>query len=145
MIYISKNVKETNTIASEFALKLKPRETVLLFGELGAGKTTFVQAIAKALGIKDRILSPTFILHRSYQVQKLDIKYLNHIDLYRIEDPQEIQMLGIAEFLEEPRSITLIEWAQRLKKFKLKNGYKIYFKYLEDDKREITIIKQGEI
>ena len=139
MKYISKNVKETNSIASMFAMGLRPGETVLLYGDLGAGKTTFVQQIAKTLGIKERILSPTFILQRSYQVNKSNINNLNHIDLYRIEDPQEIKMLGLSEVLDEKGSVALIEWADRLKNFKLKKGSMINFKYLEDNNREINI------
>jgi tRNA threonylcarbamoyladenosine biosynthesis protein TsaE len=141
MILISNSSKETSEFGFKFAKKLKSGDTVLLFGELGSGKTTFVGAVAKGLGIKERILSPTFILHRSHEIQNSQIRNLNHIDLYRIKDPQEIEMLGLAEILDEDKSITFIEWADRLKNFKQRKGYKIFFKYLSDSKREIRIEK----
>jgi tRNA threonylcarbamoyladenosine biosynthesis protein TsaE len=111
----------------------------LLIGELGAGKTTFVQGIAKGLKIKDRILSPTFVLVRNHAVDFNNIKNLNHVDLYRIEKPQDLESLGIEEFVSGKDSVTIIEWADRLLSFRPEKGYKINFNYLGNDQREILI------
>lgn len=138
---ITKNFQETSQLGFEFARKLKPGDLILLYGDLGAGKTTFVQGLASGLGIKDRILSPTFVLQRSHAVSFQGIEKLNHIDLYRIEKPSEIDSIGLSEIIQEVGSVTLIEWADRLVNFKCNNGYKIWFKYLSEEDREIRIEK----
>ena len=138
---ITKNNTETKKFGIEFSKKLKPGDTLLLFGDLGSGKTTFTQGLAKGLGIKDRILSPTFVLQRIHDIPDSKIKYFNHIDLYRIEKPLEIKSLGLSEVFEDKETISVIEWAERLKDFSLKKGYKLYFKYLDTDAREIKIEK----
>mgnify|MGYP001610878948 FL=1 len=131
---------ETIKLGEEFAKRLKSLDIVLLYGELGSGKTTFVQGLAKGLKISDRILSPTFVLHRSHRIPKRGIKTLNHIDLYRIETHTEIESLGLEEIVRQDSSIAVIEWADRLPDFKQGQGYKIWFKYLGKDKREIVIV-----
>ncbi len=138
---ITNNSLETQRLGSKFARKLKAGDIVLLFGNLGAGKTTFVQGLAKGMCIKDRILSPTFVIHRSHGVSFGNIKYLNHVDLYRIENQTEIENLGLPEIVGEESSVTVIEWADRLSDFKPQTGYKIWFKYLDENKREITVSK----
>lgn len=137
----TKNSKETKDFGREFAGKLKPGETLLLYGDLGAGKTTFTQGLAQGLGIKDRILSPTFVLQRIHEIPGKKKSVLNHIDLYRIDTPTQIEGLGLSEVMEDKNSITVIEWADRLKNYSPKKGYKLFFKYLGEDKREIIIEK----
>lgn len=139
MKIISKNSDETKKLGSDFARKIKGGDVLLLFGDLGAGKTTFVQGFAKGMGIKDRILSPTFVLQRIHEIQKDELKTLNHIDLYRIENPTDIENLGLLELFDDPTAVTIIEWAERLKNLDFKKGYQLYFKYLSDEEREIEI------
>ncbi len=110
-------------------------------GDLGAGKTTFVQGIAKGLKIKDKILSPTFVLVRSHAIESEKFDTLNHIDLYRIDESSELDKLGISEFISTDASVTIIEWAEKLINFIPKKGYRIKFVYLGDSKREIEIEK----
>ncbi len=141
MKIITKNSEETKKLGEEFALRLHPGDVVLLYGDLGAGKTTFVQALAMGLGIHDRILSPTFVLERSYAVANSKIKNLNHIDLYRIENKGKLENLGLSEVMTESESVSVIEWADRLDNFELKKGYKVYISYLGDNEREINIEK----
>lgn len=138
---ITKNSSETQSLGLRFANEVKPGDVVLLYGNLGAGKTTFVQGLAKGLGVKDRVLSPTFVLQTSHAILFGDIKNLNHIDLYRIENQTEIENLGLSEVIEEENSVTLIEWADRLLNFKPQKGYKVWFEYLDENKREISIEK----
>ena len=139
--YLTNSSLETKNLGSNFAKQLKSGDAVLLYGDLGAGKTTFVQGLARGLNITDRILSPTFVLLRTHSVPDNDIKILNHIDLYRIEGKEALDSLGLIETIKESGSITIIEWADRLLDFKHKQGYRIWFKYLGKDKREITIEK----
>jgi len=138
---ITNNSDETKKLGLDFAGKLRAGDALLLYGDLGAGKTTFTQGLAEGLGIKDRILSPTFVLQRIHEINEGKIKKMNHIDLYRIEKPVEIGSLGLTETFEEKQSVAVVEWADRLKDFKPKRGYRIYFKYLTDVKREIEVEK----
>lgn len=104
---ISNSEEDTLKAGEEFAKKLKPGDIVLLYGNLGFGKTTFVKGVGKGLGIKKRIISPTFTVIRAH-----DNTY--HIDLYRIESKNELFTLGIKDVLDDRESIKLIEWPEKL-------------------------------
>ncbi|MBQ8178798.1 MAG: tRNA (adenosine(37)-N6)-threonylcarbamoyltransferase complex ATPase subunit type 1 TsaE [Clostridia bacterium] len=97
---------ETYALAERIASKLSGGEAILLSGTLGAGKTTFTKGLAKALGVTKTVVSPTFTIIKEYQGSTLT---LYHIDMYRIEDEDEIYELGIEE-LYQPDSVTVIEW-----------------------------------
>lgn len=105
--YISKNDKETQQIAREFSKKLTPGDVVLLYGDLGFGKTTFTKGIAEGLGIQARIISPTFTIVRNHGV-------LQHVDLYRIESSQQLIELGFEEIIADQNTITVVEWPERV-------------------------------
>lgn len=139
--FLTKNSSQTLKLGEDFSKELRGGDIVLLTGDLGAGKTTFVQGLAKGLGIKEKVLSPTFVLVRNHDVEHENIKTLNHIDLYRIEKPQEIENLGIGEFFSSEDSVTVIEWAEKLLNFTPKKCYKISLVYMGDEQREIIIEK----
>lgn len=93
---------------------------VALQGELGAGKTTFVKAVARTLGIKHTVTSPTFILLRVYKIPKKHplstrFTHLTHIDAYRLKGASELGHLGWRELVKDPKNIIFIEWAERVK------------------------------
>lgn len=89
--------------------------TVLaLHGDLGAGKTTFVQAIARVLGITETVTSPTFVVMKQYETAQSDFTMLVHIDAYRIETVDEMRPLGFAQLLALPQTLICIEWAERI-------------------------------
>lgn len=108
--YISNSESETGKIAAKLAKEARGN-IYALTGELGAGKTIFVQGFAKGLGIKEKIISPTFVLMRQHQIPGTK-KVFYHIDLYRLED---ISGLGLDEILSDRNNIVLIEWAEKLK------------------------------
>jgi tRNA threonylcarbamoyladenosine biosynthesis protein TsaE len=139
--FITKNSNQTLELGKKFAGQLKPGDALLLTGNLGAGKTTFVQGVAKGLGITDRILSPTFVLQRLHHVKAGEVKMLNHIDLYRLQGKQAIDTLGLAETINEKDNLTIIEWADRLSNFTPRQGYNLKFEYLGENKRQINIEK----
>lgn len=109
--YLSNSDKETKQIAAKLAKKGIAR-VFALSGELGAGKTIFVQGFAKGLGIKEKIISPTFVLIHQHKIPNT-AKILYHIDLYRLD---QIDHLGLNEIWSDPNNIVLIEWAEKLKK-----------------------------
>ena len=116
-----------------------------LTGELGSGKTTFVQGLAEGLGIKQRIISPTFILVRKYEIPISNIQYqisnFYHIDLYRLEEnvETEVRNLGLEEIWQNPENIVVIEWAEKIKSMIPKKAKWIKFENLGEDERRIKV------
>ena len=108
-----------------------------LYGELGSGKTTFTQGFAKALGLSERILSPTFLVIRSYDLASE--KRLHHIDLYRMQSSHDIESVGIAELFSQPNAIILIEWPEKILDHIPKERWDITFNAEDETSRTITI------
>jgi len=135
---ISKSKIQTQKIAKELARQcpkqgLGQRAVVIgLSGELGSGKTTFVQGFTKSLGIKKRIISPTFVLMKRY-------KNLYHIDCYRIDSYKEILDLGWKDMLTNKENIILVEWAEKIKKIFPKSYVWIKFTHKSLNQRGIDI------
>jgi len=108
---------ETRLFAKNFAKTLKGGEVILLTGELGAGKTVFVQAVCDGLGIKQKVTSPTFILMNLYRVSKhKTIKRICHLDVYRLDDPKEFIDSGLDEYLYQKDTVCFIEWGEKIEK-----------------------------
>jgi tRNA threonylcarbamoyladenosine biosynthesis protein TsaE len=137
MEVITKSAQETAKLGEKLANNLEEGAVVCLYGELGSGKTVFVQGLAKGLGIKERILSPTFVMIRQYG-------NFYHIDLYRIENEKDIESLGLEEIWSDPKNIVAIEWAEKIKKILPKKRVDIYFEYVEEDRRKIRIETKNE-
>lgn len=140
MKYHTKSSLETLKLAEKLALKLVKKMGVVLFlfGNLGSGKTTFVQGLAHGLGIKEKIISPTFILIRPHPIPH-SIKTFYHVDLYRLDDPDHVKQLGLEEILHNPNNITAVEWAEKLGHNLPKNTIPIYFQSLSENDRIIEI------
>jgi tRNA threonylcarbamoyladenosine biosynthesis protein TsaE len=99
-------------LASTVALVLGPGDVVVLSGEVGAGKTTFVRAAVRSLGVEDRVTSPTYQLARGYEGLKDGRRLrVNHLDLYRLEGIEDRDVLELDDYLE-PEAVTFIEWAE---------------------------------
>lgn len=128
--YNSESAENTRKVGEDFAKNLKGGDTILLFGNLGGGKTTFVQGLARGLGIKKRIISPTFILMRTHKTKKNGAKCFYHLDLYRIKSNKDIEGLGLEEIIQNKENIVAIEWPEKLKdslQAVLGNIYSVYF------------------
>lgn len=127
--------RQTRRIASLLAKKIAASvspcaRVVALKGNLGAGKTTFVQGFAKALGITDAVQSPTFVLMKIYSLKKkTHIAHLVHIDAYRIESLSEMKHIGLSRLLQDKDAIVLIEWADKIKKMIPKDAMWITFEH----------------
>ncbi len=131
------NFYQTQNLAKKMAQRPKGNVYALV-GELGSGKTTFAQGFAQGLGIKDKILSPTFILIRQHPIPKSS-KTLYHLDLYRMDNTEQIKQLGIEEIISDPDNIVLIEWAEKAKKFLPQNITWIFLKSIGQYIRELKI------
>ena len=111
---------------------------VTLSGELGAGKTTFAQGIAKALGVEETVTSPTFVIEKIYQLEKQKFSRLVHIDAYRLNGAHELQMLGWDELLRDPQNLIVLEWPENVAELIPENAIRVRFE-IEGDGRIITI------
>jgi tRNA threonylcarbamoyladenosine biosynthesis protein TsaE len=111
-----KNATETRALGKKIAARLRPGMVVSLEGPLGAGKTTLLQGIAQGLGIRQTMTSPTFILFRVLPVKGRSIKWLVHGDAYRIKRPAEMIEAGLHDYLNDPETVTIIEWGDQIKK-----------------------------
>lgn len=103
--------------ATRFVANLAPRATatvIALSGELGAGKTTFTQGIAVALGIHEAVTSPTFVIEKVYELENQPFKRLMHIDAYRLKDAHELEVLGWKEVILDPSNLVIVEWPERV-------------------------------
>jgi len=158
-IVITKSAVGTRVLAKEIAGKLIKQRlkdealVVVLQGDLGSGKTTFIQGLAEGLGAEGRITSPTFVIMKkseirnpksetnsNFQNSKFKIfKNFYHFDCYRIDKPKEILELGWQEIIADPKNIVAIEWPERIKKFLPKETIRLNFKFLNKNQREIKI------
>lgn len=159
MEIITKNAIETKNLGNQTALDLLKERSknlessikqgkgiiIALSGDLGSGKTTFIQGFAEGLGITSRLVSPTFILMRQYPI---DSGKLYHLDVYRFEkDPQkEAKDLGLLEIISDPKNIVVIEWAEKIRDILPKDTEWISFEYVDENTRKISSeLKNSEL
>mgnify|MGYP001049134894 CR=1 FL=1 len=146
-IYQSQNPSQTKKIGEKLGreiLKEKPIKIGKIFalkGELGGGKTTFLKGMAKGLGIKEKVLSPTFLIVRRFEIKNKKSKFKNfyHIDFYRLKKAEEILKLNFKKIISNPGNIVAIEWADRFKKIIPAQASWITFRIKGENKREILI------
>lgn len=139
MEILSISAEETQKLAGTVAEKLKPGDVILLYGDLGSGKTTFARYLVSALGIPSRVQSPTFVLMRKYSGGLGEIKNVNHLDLYRITDPSEVSELGLQEIFSEKDSITLVEWPELVLTYLPEKHVSIRFETIDENTRSINV------
>lgn len=137
MEYISNSYEDTQIIAEDFSKGLKSGDVICMYGDLGAGKTAFVQGLAKGLGIQEPITSPTFTIVNEYSGRLM----LYHFDVYRIADSDEMFEIGYDEYIDGD-GVCVIEWPQLISDILPKQRYEITISkdYNEsDDCRKIKI------
>lgn len=137
MQYQTFSEKETKKLGAKLAREIKSG-VIALTGQLGTGKTTFVQGFAEGLRIKEKIISPTFILIRQHKIPKSNNVFF-HVDLYRLEDEKNLRQLGIEDLWADTNNIVLIEWAEKAKRLLPKETTWIKFEQINENKRRITI------
>lgn len=150
MRIITKNLEETNKAANEFLASLNALlkngqipsgATVIgLHGDLGSGKTSFVQGVAKAFGIKDGVISPTFVLQKRYPLKDhFHFKNMIHIDAYRLEKADEILPLGWNDITSDKKNIIFLEWPEKIGKYMPKDHKKIIFEFIDPETRRLEV------
>ncbi|MCK4918402.1 MAG: tRNA (adenosine(37)-N6)-threonylcarbamoyltransferase complex ATPase subunit type 1 TsaE [Candidatus Pacebacteria bacterium] len=147
---IIQNIGEMKDFANFYIKNLKKEqnkaEIIILIGDLGSGKTTFIQQIANIFEIKEYITSPTFVIQKKYkinnlpagrQVPSLGFENLIHIDAYRLESGKELLDLNWEENINNSQNIIFIEWPERVSDILPKDVNKISFKFIDENSREI--------
>jgi len=150
--YTTANYKQTQKLGEKFAKEIllsrtsqKTAVVLGLQGNLGGGKTTFLQGLAKGLGIKEKILSPTFVVLKHFKITKARFTDFYHIDCYRLEKAKDILELDFKKIISNPKNIVAVEWPEKIypsghkKKALPKNIIKIEFKFIDKNKREIIL------
>lgn len=147
---LSKNPLQTKKIGEDLAGKIlrnfKNKNLIIgLEGDLGGGKTTFLQGFARGLKVKKKVLSPTFVIIKKFTIpenkgNRSRFKYFYHIDCYRIKKPKEMMDLGFKKIISDAGNIVAIEWVNRIKKITPKDIFLLKFKFINEEKREIKII-----
>jgi len=163
ILYKSNSSKQTKKFAADLAgriLRAKTkRKNALVFallGDLGSGKTTFVQGFLRSLGIRKKITSPTFVLMKKFQIplsrkanprriysksqtnpKSQNFKNAYHLDCYRIQTTKDFSVLGLKEILANPRNIVLIEWPEKIRRILPKNTIWLKFEHAEKENQRM--------
>jgi len=140
---LSKNIKETEKIAKIFLDKLlktqkkhKGALIVGLSGDLGSGKTAFTKFVAKHLGIKNKVFSPTYVIFKKYPIKLKEYKYFFHMDAYRLESEKELLNLGWKEIINNEEHLIFIEWPENISKAMPKHSKFVFIKHKNDKHRD---------
>lgn len=112
---------------------------IALSGDLGSGKTTLTQTIGKQLGIKNKIISPTFVIMKKYPLENKKFKELIHIDTYRLEKKEDIMHLGWEKIISENGNLVIVEWPELIEELIPKNAIKIKLTHIDEKTREINL------
>jgi tRNA threonylcarbamoyladenosine biosynthesis protein TsaE len=139
VVCVSSSPEQTRAIASALADGLRGGDVVVLAGDLGAGKTTFVQGAAEALGVRAHVTSPSFVLVREYAGRARIV----HVDVYRMSSLQEVIDLGYEE-LFAPDAITFIEWGDVVGDVLPDGRVEVDIRATSEDERRISIRATGE-
>jgi tRNA threonylcarbamoyladenosine biosynthesis protein TsaE len=136
----TRTADDTRSLGAALAPLLRPRDVVVLTGELGAGKTTLVQGVARGLGADEHVASPTFTLVREYTSGRVP---LAHVDLYRLEREQEVIDLALDE-LEDGQRVLLVEWGDPVAELLADDRLRVELTADEDDVRTIRVSTVGD-
>ena len=151
---LNMEIEETQKFAGDFlqrvivekkgAEEAKTKATIVgLFGDLGAGKTTFSKAVAAELGIVETVSSPTFVIEKVYKITSAaalsaGFTHFIHIDAYRLESGSELLHLGFKEMADDSKNLIFIEWPEKVVDILEEGMIKLHFKVIDEKRREIT-------
>lgn len=137
---LSTSVEQTHALGTGLGERVAPGDILALEGDLGAGKTNFVQGLGAGMGISETINSPTFILANEYHSGRVP---LYHVDAYRVENGAEADGFGLDDYLNGD-GVTVIEWAERVREVLPHTLLWIQFEYVDETTRRIRFVPQGE-
>ena len=138
--------EQLKSLAQKYVHALSPRSRatiVALSGELGAGKTTFVQGVAATLGIRETVASPTFVIEKVYELGGQKWERLIHIDAYRLKSAHELEVLGWKEITADSANLILLEWPERVPELIPRDALRVFID-IENDGRIISIDYGGK-
>jgi len=137
----TRSVEETWALAREVAATLKPGDVVCLEGDLGAGKTTFTQGLARALGVAGRVTSPTFCIVQEHRASSpdSDVQFLVHMDLYRLRGEDDVLAIGWEDYLAEG-AVLVVEWPERAGSLIPPDARHVAFRHLEGGERRLVTV-----
>lgn len=137
---ITKSPQETKDFAKEFLKDLQGGEILGLVGELGTGKTVFIQGLAEGLGVKEVVNSPTFVLMKLYKTQDPRLRILVHVDAYRLDSFNQLKEIGAEEYLNKKDCLVVVEWAERVPEVRKYPKYQeVVFKEGKSDNERVII------
>jgi tRNA threonylcarbamoyladenosine biosynthesis protein TsaE len=143
MKVITKSLQETEQLAQNWVKSLDvfgdSALVVGLYGNLGAGKTSFTQAVARALGVTDIVNSPTYVIEKIYETKHPHFIRLIHIDAYRLDTASELQNLNFEELVENRHNLILIEWPENVKEILPAEHHKIYCEFVDETTRKFEV------
>lgn len=153
--FLSESITDTTEFSREFitglALRADGATVIGLYGDLGSGKTTFVQQVAKILGVRGSVQSPTFVIMKKYAIQNPPsfpplVKggyrgdfFLVHIDAYRLDNGEDLRKLGFEKMRADPANLIFIEWAERVADILLPDHIKLRFEFVDALTRKIAL------
>ena len=143
--YFSETAEETRLLGRDFGNTLSPRTLICFRGDLGAGKTTFIQGILRACGARPPFVSPTFILMKEYDLDTPTangIRRVYHADAYRMERAEDFEKIGFTEWCADPEGIVLLEWPERIESLlpAVRTEISLSLKADDETAREVTLV-----
>ena len=139
MKLLTRSPEETQALGEALGRAAEPGDLFLLWGELGAGKTCLVQGIARGLGVRDAVRSPTFVLVTHHPGRLM----LYHIDLYRLDNPLEVEDLGLDEYVEGD-GVCVVEWADKAMPLFPREHLVVELRHAGDQERQIMLSPRGD-
>ncbi len=140
---VSNSLEETQELAKSWLNSLpmvNDEATIVgLYGNLGSGKTTFTQSLARELGIQTDITSPTFVIEKIYETKHPHFKRLIHIDAYRLASGSELQVLNFEELVNNANNLIVIEWPENVKEILPESHHKIFCEFVNETSRKFTV------
>ena len=133
-VYETASTAETTQLGCTLGERLQPGDTVLLIGDLGAGKTCFIQGLCSGLGVEEPVTSPTFTLINEYQ-GRLPVA---HFDLYRLNDPESVLDIGFDEYIDS-NQVCLIEWADKFLEIMPADAIEVRIEIGEGERRKLVV------
>jgi tRNA threonylcarbamoyladenosine biosynthesis protein TsaE len=144
--YLTRSPLQTKKLGEALAKEIikagkgEKARTIGLTGDLGGGKTTFLQGFAVGLGVRERVLSPTFVIMKKFRVgKKGPLRFFYHLDCYRIKGAEDLTELGFEEIIENSENIVATEWADKTKKLLPEDAFFIKFEFINQNTRRIKL------